>query len=131
MRYVSTRGKAPELGFEDVLLTGLARDGGLYLPQDWPQFSQPEIARMAGRSYEAVALEVMRPFLDGEVSDHELRAIIAEAYGTVGHGVENIDPLVAPSAKAMVGKFDEVVRTKTPVTTTSSLAKSSFSQRRR
>ncbi len=92
MRYVSTRGKAPELGFEDVLLTGLARDGGLYLPQDWPQFSQPEIARMAGRSYEAVALEVMRPFLDGEVSDHELSAIIAEAYGTFRH--RTVAPLV-------------------------------------
>ena len=92
MRYVSTRGKAPELGFEDVLLTGLARDGGLYLPQDWPQFSQPEIARMAGRPYEAVALEVMRPFLEGEVSDHELRAIIAEAYGTFRH--RTVAPLV-------------------------------------
>ncbi len=92
MRYVSTRGKAPELGFEDVLLTGLARDGGLYLPQHWPQFSPAEIARMAGRPYEVVALEVMRPFLGGEVSDSELRGIIAEAYATFRH--RTIAPLV-------------------------------------
>ena len=44
MKYISTRGAAPALGFEDVLLTGLARDGGLYLPERWPTFSHDEIA---------------------------------------------------------------------------------------
>jgi threonine synthase len=92
VKYVSTRGKAPELGFEDVLLTGLARDGGLYVPQRWPQFSRDEIAGMAGKPYEAVALEVMRPFLGGEVNDNELGAIIDEAYAGFRH--RTIAPLV-------------------------------------
>lgn len=92
MRYVSTRGSAPELGFEDVLLTGLARDGGLYLPEHWPQFSHADIAKMAGRSYESIALEVMRPFLVGEISDDELAAIIDEAYAGFRHRA--IAPLV-------------------------------------
>ena len=92
VRYVSTRGKAPELGFEDVLLTGLARDGGLYLPERWPLFPQSEIARMVGRPYEAVALQVIRPFVGGEVSDDELALIIAEAYATFRH--RTVAPLV-------------------------------------
>ncbi len=92
MKYVSTRGTAPELGFEDVLLTGLARDGGLYLPEQWPLFSQTEIAHMAGQPYQAVALEVMRPFLGGEISDDDLGAIIAESYAGFRHSA--IAPLV-------------------------------------
>ena len=48
MRYVSTRGEAPELAFEDVLLTGLARDGGLYVPAHWPEFSEAELAELSG-----------------------------------------------------------------------------------
>ena len=92
MRYVSTRGEAPELGFEDVLLTGLARDGGLYLPDHWPRFSHAEIAGMAGKPYEAVALEVMRPFVGGEIEDAALLAIITEAYATFRHRA--VAPLV-------------------------------------
>ena len=56
MKYVSTRGEAPVLGFEDVLLTGLARDGGLYVPETWPHMSAAEIADLYGRPYEDVAL---------------------------------------------------------------------------
>ncbi len=92
MRYVSTRGSAPELGFEDVLLTGLARDGGLYLPEHWPQFTHADIAKMAGRSYESIALEVMRPFVGGEISDNELATIIDEAYAGFRHRA--VAPLV-------------------------------------
>lgn len=92
MRYVSTRGEAPALGFEDVLLTGLARDGGLYLPERWPHFTQADIARMAGQPYSTVALEVIRPFVDGEISDAELGSIINEAYSTFRHGA--VAPLV-------------------------------------
>ena len=55
MQYVSTRGEAPELGFEDVLLTGLARDGGLYVPKSWPQISADELRGLRGRSYQDVA----------------------------------------------------------------------------
>lgn len=89
---MSTRGVAPHLGFEDVLLTGLARDGGLYLPERWPRFSQAEIGAMAGRSYEHVALHIMRPFVGGEVSDNELASIIQDAYAGFSHRA--IAPLV-------------------------------------
>ena len=80
MRYVSTRGEAPELGFEDVLLTGLARDGGLYVPAQWPELSTREITHLQGKSYEDVAYAVMHPFIGGAVPEAELKRMIAEAY---------------------------------------------------
>ena len=92
MKYVSTRGKAPSLGFEDVLLTGLARDGGLYLPEAWPQISRDDIARFAGRPYEDVALHVIRPFVGGEIDDATLSRLIHEAYATFRH--RTVAPLV-------------------------------------
>ncbi len=92
MKYVSTRGHAPALGFEDVLLTGLARDGGLYLPEYWPLFNQAEIAAMAGQSYEHTAMAVMRPFAGGEISDDDLLQLITEAYQGFRH--KAIAPLV-------------------------------------
>ena len=61
-RYISTRGEAPELGFEDVVLAGLARDGGLYLPADWPRFEHDEIASFAGRPFHEIAAAVIAPF---------------------------------------------------------------------
>jgi threonine synthase len=90
VKYISTRGTAPVLGFEDVLLTGLARDGGLYVPRTWPQQSHDQISKLAGRPYHDVAFEVMVPFVGGEVPDAELRKIMMEAYATFGH------PAVAP-----------------------------------
>ena len=92
MKYISTRGNAPALGFEDVLLTGLARDGGLYLPEFWPLFSQAEISAMAGQSYQRVARTVMRPFAGGEISDDDLLQIITEAY--LGFSHRAVAPLV-------------------------------------
>ena len=90
MRYVSTRGEAPDLGFEDVLLTGLARDGGLYVPASWPEFSGRDIRHLRGASYEDVALAVIRPFVAGAIPEASLKAMIAEAYAGFGH------PAVAP-----------------------------------
>jgi threonine synthase len=90
LRYVSTRGEAPELGFEDVLLTGLARDGGLYVPAHWPQFSVRQFAAMQGRTYEEIAFEVMHAFVGGALPDADLKRMIGEAYATFGH------PAVAP-----------------------------------
>jgi len=58
MRYISTRGQAPALGFEDVVLTGLASDGGLYVPETLPQFSTEELTAMAGESYAEIAFRV-------------------------------------------------------------------------
>ena len=85
MRYISTRGKAPALSFEDTMLTGLARDGGLYVPETIPTLTQEEIAAMAGKSYEEVAFTVMRPFIGETFTDDEFRKLIADAYGGFGH----------------------------------------------
>ena len=90
MRYVSTRGEAPELGFEDVLLTGLARDGGLYVPAHWPELSSRAITALQGRSYEDVAYAVMHPFIGGSIPEAELKPMIAAADASFGH------PAVAP-----------------------------------
>ena len=85
MRYISTRGQAPALGFEDTMLTGLARDGGLYVPETVPQMTADEIAALSGLSYEETAFRVMRPFVGDSFSDEEFRAIIDRAYAGFDH----------------------------------------------
>ncbi len=85
MRYVSTRGQAPALSFEEAMLTGLARDGGLYLPDTIPALTPEQIAAFAGMSYEEVAYHVMRPFIGDAFGDKEFQAIIARAYAPFGH----------------------------------------------
>jgi threonine synthase len=92
MRYVSTRGSAPALGFEDVTLAGLASDGGLYLPEQWPALSADEIAALAGLSYVETAVRVMAPFVAGSLTEAELRDLCAAAYGRFSH--EAVTPLV-------------------------------------
>ncbi|MBV8919758.1 threonine synthase [Bradyrhizobium sp.] len=84
-RYVSTRGEAPALGFCDVMLTGLARDGGLYVPETWPQLTAETIAGFFGRPYWEVAVEVIRPFAAGEIADADLGRMANEAYATFRH----------------------------------------------
>jgi threonine synthase len=85
MKYISTRGTAPELTFEEAMLTGLARDGGLYVPAEIPQMSQSDIAALAGHSYEEIAFRVMRPFIGDTFTDAEFKQIIAKAYAGFGH----------------------------------------------
>src|SRR5215467_6813718 len=85
MRYVSTRGEAPPLGFVDVTLAGLARDGGLYVPETWPQLSADTIRNFSGRPYAEVALDVIRPFVAGAIDDADLARMTQEAYGTFRH----------------------------------------------
>lgn len=85
MKYVSTRGQAPVLEFEDVLVAGLARDGGLYLPETWPQFSMEEIRAMRGLPYHELAVRVMLPFVGSAVSEATLRDIAAETYRGFNH----------------------------------------------
>ncbi|MDE1173031.1 MAG: threonine synthase [Parvibaculaceae bacterium] len=92
MKYVSTRGGAPSLDFEDVLLAGLARDGGLYVPADWPVLGERQIRAMAGLSYQETAFRVMKPFIGHAVPDADLVRIISEAYAGFGHRA--IAPLV-------------------------------------
>ena len=83
MRYISTRGTAQILTFEQAMMTGLARDGGLYVPETIPQLA--DIAGLAGKSYEDVAFAVMRPFLGDTFTDAEFRGLIAAAYQGFGH----------------------------------------------
>jgi threonine synthase len=85
MRYISTRGTAPVLTFEEAMLTGLARDGGLYVPEHIPTLSPDDIAAMAGQSYEQVAYTVMRPFIGDTFTDDEFRDLINKAYAGFGH----------------------------------------------
>ncbi len=85
MRYVSTRGTAPELSFEQAMLAGLAVDGGLYVPAEVPAFAPRDIAMLHGRSYEDVAFAVMRPFVGDTFEKEELRALIRAAYAGFGH----------------------------------------------
>jgi threonine synthase len=96
MKYVSTRGKAPVLNFEEAMLTGLARDGGLYLPETIPVFDAAQIAALAGLPYEEVAFRVMKPFIGDTFTDAEFRAIIERAYGGFGHAARA--PLVQTDA---------------------------------
>jgi len=85
MRYISTRGQAPELTFGEAMLTGLARDGGLYVPASLPQWSSADIKALAGLSYEEVAFRVMKPFCGETFTDAELQGAIEKAYAGFGH----------------------------------------------
>ncbi len=80
MRYISTRGEAPPVSFTDALMIGLARDGGLYVPEAWPVLSRETIASFAGRSYADVAFDVIRPLIGGAIADADLMRMIREAY---------------------------------------------------
>ncbi|WP_102222756.1 threonine synthase [Acidimangrovimonas sediminis] len=97
MRYVSTRGAAPVLNFEEAMLTGLARDGGLYVPETIPEMSADEIAALAGLSYEEAAFRVMRPFLGESFADDELGVIISRAYAGFGHAARAPLKQLAPN----------------------------------
>src|SRR5687767_383581 len=85
VRYVSTRGEAPPLGFEDALLAGLARDGGLHVPETWPQISPAAIADFAGRPFAEVATAVLEPFAGAALPREELLALAGDAYARFGH----------------------------------------------
>ena len=85
MRYISTRGAAPALEFDDVLLTGLARDGGLYVPETWPRVSAEEWRAWRGLSYGELAFRVLRPFVGGRIDDRTLARLAREAYAGFGH----------------------------------------------
>ncbi|GGC08014.1 threonine synthase [Marivita lacus] len=85
MQYISTRGKAPALGFEDTMLSGLARDGGLYVPETIPTLSTADIRAMHGLSYEEIAFRVMRPFVGDAFTDEVFADLITKAYAGFGH----------------------------------------------
>lgn len=92
MQYVSTRGEAPVLGFSDAVLAGLSRDGGLYVPREWPRFSAADIRAMRGLAYPDLAIRVLSPFLGDEIPASVFERLVREAYATFRH--EAVCPLV-------------------------------------
>jgi threonine synthase len=99
VRYISTRGESPPLGFVEATLAGLARDGGLYVPESWPRLAPAAIAAFAGRSYAEVAVEVIRPFVGNAIPEHELAGMVRDAYGQFRH------PAVAPLRQIGANEF--------------------------
>ena len=99
MRYISTRGNAPVLSFEEAMLSGLARDGGLYVPETVPQISADDIRALHGQSYEETAFRVMRPFVGDSFTDEVFGDLIAKAYAGFGHGAR------APLVQLAPGHF--------------------------
>ena len=85
MRYVSTRGTARSLGFEDTLLAGLAEDGGLYLPEYWPALAPDALREIAGQPYAEAALRVIAPFVGAEIAAPALAALVRDSYSGFGH----------------------------------------------
>ena len=100
MKYISTRGEAPVLGFSDALLAGLARDGGLYLPHEYPQFAADQIRDLRGKSYVDIALAVLTPFVNGEIPQADFEHMVREAYGSFRH--DAVCPLVQTGANEYV-----------------------------
>ena len=92
MQFVSTRGQAPVLGFSDAVLAGLASDGGLYVPQTWPQISAVEIAGFAGKPYADVAYAIISRFVGDEIASAKLKAMLDDSYAVFRH--PSVTPLV-------------------------------------
>ena len=90
MKYISTRGRSPVCNFEQVLLTGLAPDGGLYIPESLPTFSVKEISSWSGLPYHELAFKIIKPFVDGEIPDDVLQSILHDSYKDFSH------PAIAP-----------------------------------
>ena len=99
MKFVSTRGEAPPLPFEGALLAALARDGGLYMPEAWPQLAPDAIADLAGLDYADAAYRVMRPYLEGDACLADLEPVLEEAYDSFHH------PAVAPLRQIAPNSF--------------------------
>lgn len=100
MKYISTRGSAEALNFEDVLLTGLAGDGGLYVPQELPKFSREEITAMAGMDYVELAQKIITPFVDDCIAAADLQSILQDTYAEFRHNA--VAPMVQIDANQWV-----------------------------
>jgi len=99
MKYVSTRANAPDLDFKDTVITGLARDGGLYLPQKWPVFSPNAIRALQGKSYTTIAKTIIWSFIEGEIERETFDAMVEKAYATFHH------PAVCPLVQIGTDEF--------------------------
>lgn len=101
MKYISTRGQAPKLDFEQVLLAGLASDGGLYIPENLPVFSEEEINSWAGLSYAELAYRITAPFVSDSIPEADYKKILEETYAEFQH------PAIAPLVQ--IGSNDWVL----------------------
>jgi threonine synthase len=99
VNYISTRGEAPKLGFEDVLLAGLARDGGLYLPETWPTLSPETIRSFKDKPFADIAVDVIAPFTGGQIPRAELQRMAEESYASFGH------PAIVPLVHLKPGQY--------------------------
>lgn len=93
MNYVSTRGQAPALSFEEAVLSGVAPDGGLYMPSEFPHFELDEIASWKDLSYTGLAEKVMWPYVEGTIPQNDFRALLEKSYSSFR------DPAIAPLHK--------------------------------
>lgn len=100
MKYTSTRGQAPELNFTQVVTSALASDGGLYLPERFPEFSLAEIQSWKNLPYTELAFNIIKPFVDGEIPDADLKQIIAKSYS--GFRVPQVTEIVKLEEKIHV-----------------------------
>ncbi|HEX9321262.1 MAG TPA: pyridoxal-phosphate dependent enzyme, partial [Xanthobacteraceae bacterium] len=100
MRYISTRGEAPPLSFVEAMLAGLARDGGLYVPESWPFFASERIAALSGLPYPELALEILRPYVAGSIAEADLARMTREAYEGFRHPA--VVPLVQLGPRTFV-----------------------------
>src|ERR1700751_3659444 len=99
MRYISTRGQAPARDFADVLLAGLAEDGGLFMPESWPHFSPADWRAMRGFPFPEPAPRLMQPFVGEAIPFETLRTTCRDAYADFGH------PAVVPLVQLETGLF--------------------------
>jgi threonine synthase len=130
LTYISTRDqrRPPQsLAFDDVLLAGLAPDGGLYVPRAWPRLTADDLSALKGKPYADITVQVMTPFLDGTIGPADFRAMVADAYRgfddpavapltDLGHGVHLLELFHGPTlafkdfALQLVGRlFDHVL----------------------
>lgn len=85
MRYLSTRGRAAPVGFIEAMLTGLAPDGGLYMPESWPVFSPADLRALQDQPYHTVALRILRPFVGDDIPEADLARILEQAWADFDH----------------------------------------------
>src|ERR1700760_2903028 len=100
MKYVSTRGQAPQLDFNDVLLAGLAEDGGLYMPATWPHFAPADWRAFRALPYHELAARLMQPFIGDAIPFATLKGLCMEAYAGFSHPA--ICPLIQIEGRLFV-----------------------------
>ncbi|MFN3826198.1 MAG: threonine synthase [Micavibrio sp.] len=102
MRYVSTRGPGPSLSFLDVMMAGMAPDGGLYVPESWPELDRDLFQHLSGVSYADIAMHIIRPFIGNDIPDEVLSKIISDTYGPAAFDHTAITPLVQAGPNAWI-----------------------------